>query len=296
MDRANVLKPLLGGAALSGAAWAQGAGWGWGAVSGASILVREGLEAALVLGAVAAYLRAAGAGARLMRGLWGGVVAALLASVAAWWLVEGLLGAGEARMEALEGWTALLAAAVLFFVIGGLFHQAYVVDWTEQMRARARRAVGRGSALGLAALGFLVVFREGFETVLFVRVLLGQAPADAVAVGVGLGAVATALVATALARGGARLPLRAVFRVSGWLLLALALSFVGHGVHELQEAGVFPETPWWEEALERAPLRWLGVRGTLETLGAQTAYLLLVAAVFVLGWRRARLAQRSWRG
>ncbi|WP_293179783.1 FTR1 family protein, partial [Oceanithermus sp.] len=184
MDRANVLKPLLGGAALSGAAWAQGAGWGWGAVSGASILVREGLEAALVLGAVAAYLRAAGAGARLMRGLWGGVVAALLASIATWWLVEGLLGAGEARMEALEGWTALLAAAVLFFVIGGLFHQAYVVDWTEQMRARARRAVGRGSALGLAALGFLVVFREGFETVLFVRVLLGQAPADAVAVGV----------------------------------------------------------------------------------------------------------------
>ncbi|WP_457628004.1 FTR1 family iron permease [Oceanithermus sp.] len=291
MDRRNVLQPLLGGAAFANVAWAQGAGWGWGAVSGASIIVREGLEAALVLGAVAAYLRAAGTGARLMRGLWGGVIAALVSSAAAWWLAEGmLLGAGEARLEALEGWTALLAAAVLFFVIGGLFHQAYVADWTERMRARARQAAARGSVLGLAVLGFLVVFREGFETVLFVRVLLAQAPADAVGAGVLLGALLTAVLVLALARGGARLPLRAVFRISGWLLLALALSFVGHGVHELQEAGIFSEIPWWKEALDTTPLRWLGLRGTLETLAAQAVYLLLVAAVFVLGRRRARLA------
>ncbi|WP_287416996.1 FTR1 family protein [Oceanithermus sp.] len=288
MNGSRLLFVLLAWAGLAGTALAQTAGWGWGALSGATIVLREGLEAALVLGAVLVYLRAAGAGARLLRGLWGGVAAALLASGAAWWASSLLLGTSEASRQVLEGVTALLAAGVLFFVINWLFHQAYVVDWTDRMRTQARAAVARGSALGLVALGFLVVFREGFETVLFFRALLAQAPAGAVGAGFLAGAAATVGVVVALARSGRRLPLRRAFQVSGWLLLLLAVSFVGNGVHELQEAGWIPETAWWAAAFDHAALKWAGLRGTLETLGSQAAYLLLLAASFTLARRRAR--------
>jgi len=289
MNGSRILHVALSWAGLSGAALAQTAGWGWGALSGATIVLREGLEAALVLGAVLVYLRAAGAGARLMRGLWGGAMAALLASGAAWWASSLLLGTSEAGREVLEGVTALLAAGVLFFVINWLFHQAYVVDWTDRMRARARAAVARGSALGLAVLGFLVVFREGFETVLFYRALLLQAPASAAGAGFALGLLAIALVVALLVRGGGRLPVRRAFQVSGWLLLVLAIGFVGNGVHELQEAGWLPETAWWAAAFDHAALKWAGLRGTLETLGSQAAYLLLLAGSFLLARARARL-------
>ena len=281
---------LLGWAGLAGTALAQTADWSWGALSGATIVLREGIEAALVLGAVLVYLRAAGAGARLLRGLWGGVAAALFAAAAAWWASSRLLGTSEGGRELLEGVTALLAAGVLFFVIGGLFHQAYVVDWTDHMRARARAAVARGSALGLALLGFLVVFREGFETALFFRVLFAQAPASAAGAGFLAGVAVTAGVVAVLARSGRRLPLRRAFQASGWLLLLLAVGFVGNGVHELQEAGWLPETAWWAAAFDRALPAWVGLRGTLETLGAQAAYLLLLAASFTLArWRARRL-------
>ncbi len=289
MNGSRILHVALSWAGLAGAALAQTAGWGWGALSGATIVLREGLEAALVLGAVLVYLRAAGAGARLMRGLWGGAMAALLASGAAWWASSLLLGTSEAGREVLEGVTALLAAGVLFFVINWLFHQAYVVDWTDRMRARARAAVARGSALGLAVLGFLVVFREGFETVLFYRALLLQAPASAAGAGFALGLLAIALVVALLVRGGGRLPVRRAFQVSGWLLLALAIGFVGNGVHELQEAGWLPETAWWAAAFDHAALKWAGLRGTLETLGFQAAYLTLLGASFLLARHRARL-------
>ena len=289
MNGSRILHVALSWAGLAGAALAQTAGWGWGALSGATIVLREGLEAALVLGAVLVYLRAAGAGARLMRGLWGGAMAALLASGAAWWASSLLLGTSEAGREVLEGVTALLAAGVLFFVINWLFHQAYVVDWTDRMRARARAAVARGSALGLAVLGFLVVFREGFETVLFYRALLLQAPASAAGAGFALGLLAIALVVALLVRGGGRLPVRRAFQVSGWLLLVLAIGFVGNGVHELQEAGWLPETAWWAAAFDHAALKWAGLRGTLETLGSQAAYLLLLAGSFLLARARARL-------
>ncbi|HHO58154.1 MAG TPA: iron permease [Oceanithermus profundus] len=289
MNGSRILHVALSWAGLAGAALAQTAGWGWGALSGATIVLREGLEAALVLGAVLVYLRAAGAGARLLQGLWGGATAALLASGAAWWASSLLLGTSEAGREVLEGVTALLAAGVLFFVINWLFHQAYVVDWTDRMRARARAAVARGSALGLAVLGFLVVFREGFETVLFYRALLLQAPASAAGAGFALGLLAIALVVALLVRGGGRLPVRRAFQVLGWLLLVLAIGFVGNGVHELQEAGWLPETAWWAAAFDHAALKWAGLRGTLETLGSQAAYLLLLAGSFLLARARARL-------
>jgi len=296
MNGSRFFHLALGGVGLSGTALALTAAWSWGATSAATIVLREGLEAALVLGAVLVYLRASGAGTRLIGGLWGGVAAALLASGAAWWASSRLLGMSEASREVLEGVTALLAAGVLFFVINWLFHQAYVVDWTAQMRARARAAVARGSVLGLAVLGFLVVFREGFETVLFFRALLAQVPASAAGAGFLAGAGATVLVVVVLARSGRRLPLRRAFQVSGWLLLLLAVSFVGNGVHELQEAGWLPETAWWAGVFDRALLSWAGLRGTLETLGSQAAYLLLLAMSFTLARRRARRLEARVRG
>lgn len=287
MTGARLTKILFGMGALLGMAMAQAMGWTWGAVSGATIVLREGLEAALVLGAVMIYLHAAGAVARLMRGLWGGVAVALLGSATVWWASERMLSSLGSGREVLEGVTALIAAGVLFFVINWLFHQAYVVDWTAQMRERARVAVARGSVLGLAMLGFLVVFREGFETVLFFQALLAQAPATAVSAGFGAGALALVLVAWLLARSGYRLPVRRAFQISGWLLLLLAISFVGNGVHELQEAGWLPETARWRASFNHALFKWAGLHGTLETLGSQAAYLLLLAASFFLARTRA---------
>lgn len=253
------------------------------------ILLREGFEAMLVVGALVAYLRRLGAADRL-RVVYGGVGIALLASIAAAWLMSSVIRLSGQGQEAVEGVTMLIAAAVLAYVSHWLFAKREAVKWQGYVKAQIERAVSGGQAFSLGFAAFLAVFREGAETVLFYQALLAGAPGEEAAVlgGFLAGAAALGVVYVAMRVLAIRLPLGVFFGGTAVLLYALAVIFAGSGVLELQEARWIVPTP-----LAGMPtIPWLGVFPTVETLAAQG--FLLALLVPVLGvWARRRSAGKT---
>ncbi|HEY7529382.1 MAG TPA: FTR1 family protein [Gemmatimonadota bacterium] len=236
-----------------------------------TIVGREGLEVVLLLGAMLAVVRHTGEGQRA-GALWWGAGLAAIASVITAVALEGLFRAAE-RVELLEGVTLVAAAVVLFWVSHWLLARADAARWSAYVKDHIRRASRGGSSFALGAVAFLAVYREGAETVLFYRALFARGAVDAAAVALGFGAglVALGVVVAGLARIGGRIPLRPFFTVTSALLLLLAFTFAGAGVHELQEAGVVPETA---VAGPRVPA--LGIHPTVESLVAQALLLLAI--------------------
>ncbi|HXS23135.1 MAG TPA: FTR1 family protein, partial [Gemmatimonadales bacterium] len=243
------------------------------------ILVREGLEAILVLGALMAFLVKTGAAHR-KRDLHVGVGAAIGASLLTAFALETVFRLSPARREALEGLTMVIATAVLFYVSYWLLSKMEVAKWNRFVRGKVQDAVSSGSALALASAAFLAVYREGFETVLFYKALFvaGGSGSSTVAViaGIALGAVVMVIVYLAINRFGERLPLKPFFGVTSAFLYYMAFVFAGKGVAELQEGNILPTTivPW----APRIPA--LGIYPTSESLAAQGVLLvLLIVAV-----------------
>lgn len=251
------------------------------------ILLREGFEAILVVGALTAYLRRLGAADRL-KVVWGGVAAALAASLAVAWLLDSVVRLSGQGQEAVEGITMLVAAAVLAYVSHWLFAKREADRWQGYVKSQIQRAVSHGQMFTLGLAAFLAVFREGAETVLFYQALLAGTKSQGVAIagGFGAGAVALAVVYLGMRQAILRLPLGLFFGVTAVLLYALAITFAGGGVLELQEARWLPATP-----LANAPtIPWLGVYPTAESLAAQgvlVALLFPAIAAWVVNRRRA---------
>lgn len=263
------------------------AGGFWGLlVQSFLILVREGFEAMLVVTALLAYLRKVGAAAQ-QRVVYHGVGWAVLASALTAWLLGAVFAVSGAGREALEGITMLLAAAVLFYVSYWLFARREAARWQAYIRGHIDRALSRGSLFTLGFAAFLAVYREGAETVLFYQALAGQADGRyaPLLAGFAAGAVALAVVYLLLRDASRRLPLGLFFGVTAALLYYLAVSFAGHGVLELQEAGWVGITP-----LAGIPrVQWLGLFPTAEGVAAQA--LLVVPALLLLGvWALRRRA------
>jgi high-affinity iron transporter len=258
------------------------------------IIVREGFEALLILTALAAYLTKVGQGEKRML-LYVGGGAAVLASIALAAVADRVVPIGGAAREALEGVTMLLAVVVLFTASYWLISKSEAQRWQAFVRSRLEGALGTGQARSLVVLAFLVVFREGFETVLFYEALLGRAAGDSLALsavgsGLALGVVCLIAIGVALFHYGVRIPIRPFFAVTGTLLYVLAFKFAGAGVRELQEAGLVSVTP--VAIPDPAVLRdWLAVYPFLEPLVAQGA--LLAALLGGVGYTlRARGAAR----
>ena len=231
------------------------------------IFLREGAEAMLIIAALWVVLVNMRAPAAAYRALMAGAGIGLATSVVARLALARWLAGAEETAGLVEGVTLLLAAGVLLFVSSWLLGQREAGRWKAQLQDRARRAFsGRGMA-ALFTVGFLAIFREGAETVLFLFAMLaGQAAAwPAVAGGGALAAVILLAAFIAVRHFGLRLPMRAFFTITAWSLLALAVIYAGRGVHELQEAGWIGET-----ALAGLPkVKALGLYPYLETLLAQ---------------------------
>ena len=260
------------------------------ALNSAAIIVREGLEAVLIVGAILGAMAAAES-RRYIKWVYAGVLAAIALSLLTWWASRRLITISVANRELIEGVASLIAVAVLFYVTNWLFHKVYVVDWLQHVKEKVGRALSGGSAWLLVGLGFTVVYREGFETVLFYQALLFDADGAAVLSGFLLGAAVILVTAVLMLRLSKRLPLKLFFTVTGLLLMLLAFNFTGAGVRELQEAGVVSATwlAWMPENL--LLMETLGIFPTLETSLAQ---LLFVAAIIVtLGYSRWRVRPRS---
>jgi len=242
------------------------------------IILREGVEAILIIGALLAFLSRSGNREHLTSVYWGtgvAIVASLLTAVA----VEVLFEIAPASQEALEGVTMLLAVVVLFSVSYWLVSKIEHKRWEMYIRGKLKMALSRGSSFALASVAFLAVYREGFETVLFYKALFGATPTSGgVLAGLGLGLTALAILCLAIYRFGVRIPLRPFFAATSAVLYYMAFVFAGKGVRELQEAGLVGATPLPE--VSRIDL--LGIYPTVETLAVQGV--LLAALLLALGW------------
>jgi high-affinity iron transporter len=251
------------------------------------LLLREGLEAILVVGALMAFLLKTGAGHR-RRDIHVGVVAAIGASLLTALLLETIFQVSRSSQEALEGAVMLVATAVLFYVSYWLLSKMEVAKWNRFVKGRVQDAISSGSALALASVAFLAVYREGFETVLFYKALFlaGAGAVLPVVVGMIVGGACLAAVYLAINRWGVRIPLKPFFGVTSAFLYYMAFVFAGKGIAELQEGNVIGTTviAW----VPRVPA--LGVYPTLESLALQSILVLLLLAglvwTFVLEPRR----------
>ena len=245
------------------------------------VIVREGIEAIVVLGAISAYLVASNHAGKL-KAVYAGAVAAIIASIATAFIFEAFFSSAEYNVEILEGGTLLVAAAVLLYTTNWFLSKMESGKWLEYIKGKAGKAIARGRNFSLGAVAFLAVYREGIETVLFMKALTLTNGISSEAV-FGLAAVfaVLALLFFAILKIGARLPLKIVFGVSGALLFLLALKFAGAGIHELQEAKTLPETKL--DFIPAVPL--LGIFPTIESIGIQA---LALAAEGVFFFRHFR--------
>lgn len=274
-------------------ALAGGSSFWFGAMNGFVIVVREGLEAVLLIAALVAYLGRMGAERPHLLQIYGGAGLALAASFATWLAARTIVPLGGASRELVEGVTALVAVGVLLYVSHWLFQKTYIHDWKEYLKENLGRAVSKGSTLAMASLAFAAVYREGFETVLFYQALLFDAGAAAVTAGFVPGLALMLVLAVGIVRLGLRLPLQRFFAATNALLLYLAFAFLGKGLYSLQEAGVFAPHPlsWMPD--HSALRQVLGVYPLLETLVAHTAFLILLAATYLYYRRRCGRAAEA---
>jgi high-affinity iron transporter len=207
-------------------------------LAAALITLREGLEAALIIGIVLSVLRRLGQSNR-SRPVWIGVVAAIALSAAVGLALNALGVAFEGRAEEIfEGVAMLFAAGVLTWMIFWMQRQGRQVQ--AELESDVRRAVSAGSALGLFSLAFVAVMREGIETALFLTAAAFSATPTQTLVGGAMGLTVAAVLGWLIFVAGRRLDVRAFFRTTSVLLILFAAGLVAHGVHELQEAALLP--------------------------------------------------------
>jgi high-affinity iron transporter len=249
----------------------------------ATILLREGLEALLVVAALAAYLSKAGAQERLPALYWG-AAAAVAASIAAAAVFEAFNnGAHDDTVEAV---VILCAAALMLYVSGWLLLRQDPKAWQSFLQAKADEALARRTGWAVAALAFLSVFREGAETVLFVHALAQTSGGWSLALLAGLAAATAVLVGLFYVINvvAQRLPLRPVFIATSAFLFIMAIKLIGDAIQEFQEQLIVPYT-----ALNGTGwLTTIGFNPTLEALAAQALVIMLVVVTFVTVDRRAR--------
>jgi high-affinity iron transporter len=261
----------------------QPAGSGWEAFwQSFLIILREGFEAILVVGAVVAFLIKTGHRERL-RNIWWGVGYALLASAATAIVLKTVLAAMPASREIIEGLTLLVAVGVLFSVSYWLISKVEAAKWQAFIRDKVNNALQHGGGRALVFVAFLAVYREGAETALFYQALFNEGPNVALPLSMGIvaGFAALGVIFTLFYRFGVKIPLRPFFSVTSVLLYLMAFVFMGKGIRELQEGNAISLT-----AIPGFPhSELLGLYPSWEGVLAQFALLLLFAfAVLKTFW------------
>lgn len=250
----------------------------------ALILLREGLEVILVLAALGAFLRrmAPDRLGALRWGAAGGLAASLLAAAAyaAW--------RGGEHDDFVEGVTCLAAAALMLWTGGWMWLRSDPKAWSASLARQTEQALRSGRVgAAVAGIGFLAVFREGAETVLFLSAIATEAGAMLPMLG-GLAVASLGLFALwwAVTRAARRIPLRPLFIGTSLFLLFMAARFVGAAVQEFQEQALIGFTPdnlpdWAEE---------IGLSPSWEALALQGAVVALVLLFVMVPRRKAAQA------
>jgi high-affinity iron transporter len=257
-------------------------------VQAAVILLREGLEAMLVIAALAAYLRKVGGGHRVAA-LYAGALAAVAASLIAAWLFA-VLNSGQ-HSDLLEGIVILVAAALMLYVSGWLMVKQDPRGWQDYLATKADSALAQDTAWAVGLLAFLAVFREGAETVLFITALAGTEGGWSAGLFAGLAAATVGLVVLFyfINLVAQRIPLRPLFVVTSAFLFVMGIKFIGEAITEFQEQTLVPFT----ELKNFGWLESIGFNPTLEAVSVQLLVILFALATFSIVQRNARLVRRD---
>jgi len=207
-------------------------------VAASLIALREGLEAALIVGIVLGYLRKIGY-LEGRKSVWLGVFAAVSASLGVALTIQ-LVGMElEGRAEGIfEGATMFLAVGVLTWMIFWMRYQARLIK--TSLEQDVQQAVETGTRWGLMLVAFIAVFREGVETALFLSAAAFASDGQGTLIGAALGLTAAILIGFLIYASTARLNIRLFFNITSVLLLLFAAGLLANGIHEFQEAGVIP--------------------------------------------------------
>lgn len=235
----------------------------------ASILLREGLEAVLIIMVIISVLKSMGA-ERSLTFVHAGWLLALGLGIASWFFTETLLQMSSFQREVMEGTGSLIAVGMMLYIGFWLHNKTHASQWTTFVKEKITRLVDENNRWGLATLAFIVVFREAFESVIFLSsVTLKSSPSGDLGIlwGVSSALLAVIVMAFVVIRFSARIPIRFLFKYSSFVMAVLAMVLVGKGVHEFQEAGYI--TIHSLPMLPRIP--WLGLYPTLFTILAQLA-------------------------
>jgi len=244
-----------------------------------TILVREGLEALLVVVALLAFLRKAERPA-MLRYVHAGWSLALLAGLATWAVASYAVAISGAGRELTEGLSSLFAAAVLLCVGLWMHRKSVGGRWQAYLKAKMAATLDR-SAWFLFGLAFISVYREVFETILFYVAMWNEGPRAWLLGGIGTGALTLAAIAWLLLRTSRRLPLGKFFSASSALIALLAVVLTGKGIAALQEAG------WIGVHVAPLPrIELLGIYPTWQSISAQAVVALVLAAGYALNLRR----------
>ncbi len=256
------------------------------------IILREGLEAILVVGAIIAYLVKSKNNDKL-KYVYGGSILAIAASFVCAWLLSLLKLANTANQEIIEGITALTAVLVLFYVSNWMVSKAESDAWNKYIGDQVKASAETGSVFTLAFTAFLAVFREGAEVILFYQPLLANADGTKwVWSGFFVGCIVLVFVFLAIRFLSVKIPLRPFFLGTSILMFVMSISFLGSGIKELIEGDVIDMTsPEWLQAIIpfNDVLDVLGVYPCFETLVPQLILLLITLMIFLMqGWKEKR--------
>jgi high-affinity iron transporter len=253
-----------------------------------TILLREGLEALLIVVAMIAFLRKAER-PEVLAYVHGGWIAALVAGGLTWAAATWLISISGASRELTEGFGSLLAAVVLISVGVWMHGKGQADAWQAYIRERLSKALNRESAWFLCLLAFVVVYREVFETILFYAALWSQGAGAAVIGGAAAAVACLGLIAWALLSYSKRLPIGQFFTYSSWLMAALAVVLAGKGASALQEAGLLDIGPI--AGVPRIEL--LGLYPTWQGVLVQALTTIVLLAAFGLNHRRTSAKPRD---
>ncbi|WP_133611104.1 cytochrome c/FTR1 family iron permease [Aquabacterium commune] len=251
-------------------------------VGALTILLREGVEALLIVVGMIAFLRKAGR-TEVLPHVHAGWVSALAAGGLTWAVATYVVGISGASREVTEGLSSLFAAVVLLAVGLWMHQKSSAGRWQAYLKEKMSLAMSRSSAWALFGLSFIAVYREVFETVLFFSALAVDGHEGALLGGLACGVAALAVIAWLLLRTSARMPIGKFFAVSSIAVAVIAVILAGKGMSGLQEAG-------WVSA---NPIPWphvqvLGIYPTAETAIAQVVVLLIALAGFSINAVQAR--------
>lgn len=250
--------------------------------SSISIIFREGLESALIIGAMLTYLEAS-RNERFKKHIYLGIIFAIGATAIVWMIADHLIQITGASRELIEGVAGISAVAVLFWVSFWVLNKIETKKWIEFVKSKVWQATTTGSVMVFVMLSFFTIFREGFETVLFYQSMFSYAKymEAYVITGLVLGLGIVVFIAFIIKRLGKRLPLRVLFGLTMGIGAYMSVAFIGNAVRSFQEADYMHTTPMIGiiPRLDINVASMTGIHPTLESFIAQ----IVLLGIYVIG-------------